>query len=324
MFMLSTDGHRKLPPADCGNCRRQPKSIHDPEACQCLTCHSFYAATTNPDRFDQILQKVPHGHLAIRTGRRSRLLVVDAEAHAQTGECSGIETLEQWNAAVGGWSLPHTLTAESVSGGLHLFYRIPDGVGYIKSGRVLAGVDIKADGGLVGAVSGTSSRRWKDTKVKIAEVPPEMIAWLTGGKRRAVGGVGGVGGKGDSTGVNYRRPGYDYKRFLVEGCPDGYRNDFMNDLLFRKRKDGADIDELLDVAQRHWSRFPQPPAARWEMPWYEIVDMAERVFCEVEPDMIPGYGERWLTANNTLNPKQGEVRKIGGVSLVRRSRAGGQ
>lgn len=319
VFMLSTDGHRKLPPADCPRCWRQPKSTHDPEACECLTCHSFYAATTDLDRFDQILAKVPHGHLAIRTGGRSRLLVVDAESHAQEGECSGLETLESWEAAVGGWSLPQTLSARSANGGLHLYLKLPDDVGYVKGGRVLAGVDIKADGGLVGAVSGIGSRAWVDPSVRVAEVPEVMISWLTGGKRSRVG-SGGAGGTGG--GVGYRRPGYDYQRFLVDGCPDGYRNDFMNDLLFRNRKNGLSVGELLDVARRHWLRFPQPPAARWEMPWHEIVDMAERVFCEVEPDMIPEYGERWLAAGRSLKPQPGEVRKIGNVTMVRRSRSG--
>lgn len=287
VFMLSTDGYRKLPPKDCPACYRQPKVTHDPEACACLTCHGFYAATTDRDRFDRILAKISHGHLAIRTGQRSRILVVDAESHSTEDEQSGLQTLDEWESWVrdsnnDAWSLPTTLEARSVNGGIHKFYRIPAGCGYIKSGRVLPGVDIKADGGYVGAVSGIGNRTWTDPSVKIATAPPAMIDWLHGGKRR------GPGSGGGSSGPSYKSPGYDFKKFVAEGCPDGHRNNFINELLFRERKNGTDLHRMLMIAQVHWSKMAQLSKgnARWEMPWHEVVDMAERVFAEVEPETI--------------------------------------
>ena len=69
VFML---GRTKRPVA---NCPRLPESrrdpAHDRERCSCLTCHGFYAATTDPDRVAAIVAAVPAGQLALRTGAAS-------------------------------------------------------------------------------------------------------------------------------------------------------------------------------------------------------------------------------------------------------------
>ena len=46
VFLL---GRNKRPLANCSACpkERQP-GAHNPQACRCLTCHGFYAATRDP------------------------------------------------------------------------------------------------------------------------------------------------------------------------------------------------------------------------------------------------------------------------------------
>ena len=46
VFLL---GRTKRPVANCPACpKADAEPSHDPEACRCLTCHGFYAATRDP------------------------------------------------------------------------------------------------------------------------------------------------------------------------------------------------------------------------------------------------------------------------------------
>ncbi|GHJ47450.1 hypothetical protein Cs7R123_47920 [Catellatospora sp. TT07R-123] len=78
VFML---GRSKRPVALCTGCEtaRQERKPHDPQSCGCLTCHGFYAASTDPDRIAAMMRAVPRGLLAIRTGAPSGLVVVDVD-----------------------------------------------------------------------------------------------------------------------------------------------------------------------------------------------------------------------------------------------------
>ena len=131
-------GRSKRPVANCPTCRHAPtEGAHDRETCGCLTCHGFYAATTDPDRLTAILTTIPDGLLAIRTGAVSGRVVIDIDPRH------------------GGRLDPAlmTPTAAVQSGGAdsgwHLHYRHPGP--YLPSrplpGHV--GVDVKADGGYV-------------------------------------------------------------------------------------------------------------------------------------------------------------------------------
>ena len=131
-------GRSKRPVANCPTCRHAAtESAHDREACGCLTCHGFYAATTDPDRLTAILTAIPDGLLAIRTGAISGRVVIDIDPRH------------------GGHLDPDLMTPTAAvrSGGAdsgwHLHYRHPGP--YLPSrplpGHV--GVDVKADGGYV-------------------------------------------------------------------------------------------------------------------------------------------------------------------------------
>jgi len=143
VFVLSSG---KVPVKNCKPCHDAPPD-HGSETCPCLTCHGFYAATTDPDRVRAMVKAHPRGLLAIRTGRVSGLVVVDVDPRS-----GGVET---HNALQDAGFLPGTLSADTASGGWHLYYAHPGGQSRIK--ELGPGVDVKADGGYVLAPPSRSS-----------------------------------------------------------------------------------------------------------------------------------------------------------------------
>ncbi|GAA3962854.1 hypothetical protein Aau02nite_81820 [Amorphoplanes auranticolor] len=161
-------GRTKRPVANCSAC---PKAAddpsHDPQACDCLTCHGFYAATTDPDRIAAMLAAVPRGLLAIRTGTASGLAVVDIDPR------NGGRPIAEL--------MPPTRCVRSGSGGWHLYYRHPGGtLAANLDHRGHPGIDIKADGGYVVAPPSIHPDtgivyRWVGDR-PVVEMPPPLLA----------------------------------------------------------------------------------------------------------------------------------------------------
>jgi hypothetical protein len=158
-------GRTKRPVANCHPCRIAGDE-HDPRSCDCLTCHGFYAASTDPHRIAAMLHAVPAGLLATRTGAVSGLVVVDIDpAHGGTLDKS---------------LMTPTATVATGGGGWHLYYRHP---GVPVPSRPLpgrSGVDIKADGGYVVAPPSRHPRtgrpyRWVGGR-DVNEMPPALLA----------------------------------------------------------------------------------------------------------------------------------------------------
>ncbi|GID94559.1 bifunctional DNA primase/polymerase [Amorphoplanes digitatis] len=159
-------GRSKRPVANCPACPKvEDDPSHDPEACGCLTCHGFYAATCDPDRIRAMQAAVPAGLLALRTGTVSDRVVLDIDPR------NGGTVLRDL--------MPATRCARSGSGGWHLHYRHPGGrlAGKL---RGHPGIDVKADGGYVVAPPsihpGTRQPyRWTGGRAEV-EMPPPLIA----------------------------------------------------------------------------------------------------------------------------------------------------
>lgn len=301
VLLLSTDSSGgKIPPRNCHECQwKSPTYVkHSGADCDHLLCHGVYSATHDKIRFGKMLEKLPHGQLAIRTGQASRLLVIDAEAHSKKeGEPTGLDVLDNWQTWVqSDWGLPETLSSRSVSGGIHLYYRIPVGV-EIGSGRILPNVDVKAEYGYVGAVSGQTSRAWIDSTTPVADAPAELLQWLQTAKR-----MGTTGGSGGGS----RPDGYDFHAFLKDGCPDGHRDYFFNDLAFRLRKKNTPRDIYEQQVWEAWQACEQPPLAIYEMPWEHVQYKLERVWSTVEPDP-PNPGISWA-----INAMESAARRLAG------------
>lgn len=172
VFMLARS---KRPVANCPNCPPDQGDGHDREACPCLTCHGFYAASTDPQRVAAIVAAVPAGQLALRTGAASGTVVVDVDpAHG------GRETM---NTLIGGGLLPPTAYVVTGSGGLHLYYRHPGQPVPCSQGKpgvgLGPGIDVKADGGYVVLPPSVHPRtgrpyRWM-AGLAIEEMPPALV-----------------------------------------------------------------------------------------------------------------------------------------------------
>ncbi|WP_308208556.1 bifunctional DNA primase/polymerase [Paractinoplanes aksuensis] len=163
VFLL---GRTKRPVANCPACpKADADPSHDPETCTCLSCHGFYAATTDPDRLRAMHAAVPGGLLAIRTGRPARIVVVDIDPR------NGGRPLPEL--------MPPTRCARTGSGGWHLYYRHPGGALAAKL-HGHPGIDLKADGGYVVAPPsihpGTRQPyRWVGDR-PVVEMPPPLLA----------------------------------------------------------------------------------------------------------------------------------------------------
>jgi hypothetical protein len=166
VFML---GRSKRPVANCDDC---PRDAHDPAACGHLTCHGFYAASTDPERIAQIVAAVPGGQLAVRTGAVSGLVVVDVDP-AHGGDASLAELVARE-------VVPRTLWVRTGSGGVHLYYRHPGREIGSRPMPGRAGIDVKADGGYVVLPPSIHHRThqpytWGEGPGDPIEMPPALI-----------------------------------------------------------------------------------------------------------------------------------------------------
>ncbi len=158
-------GRSKRPVANCRACQA---GGHDRTACRCLTCHGFYAATRDPARLAAMLDIVPRGLLAVRTGRVSGLLVVDVDP--RNGG--------QLDRAL----MPPTAAVATGGGGWHLYYRHP-GTRTLTALPDRAGIDLKGDGGYVTAPPSVhpdtrKPYRWAGDH-PVNEMPPALRAAVT-------------------------------------------------------------------------------------------------------------------------------------------------
>jgi hypothetical protein len=133
-FVLSPT---KMPIANCERCRTEHITPAQMEACECLTCHGFYAGTLDVARVEEMFRLHPRGLLATRTGAVSGTAVVDVDAP------HGLPTMRQF---IADGLLPRTVV-QRTGGGYQLVYKHPGGGTRIMSGagKGGTGVDVKAD-----------------------------------------------------------------------------------------------------------------------------------------------------------------------------------
>jgi hypothetical protein len=270
VFVLAVDDTGgKVPARQCDHCREKHTTPELKEACTCLLCHGFYAATDDLARVATMYARLPDGHLAVRTGRVSNLLVLDVEPTNRLGENNprdwgrlpaGLDVLDHWEEWVpGGWSLPTTLTARSVSGGIHLYFRYPD-VKVPTGGYVLPNIEVKSDGNYVGVPCGGTGRVLTNV-APIASMPLELVALLTIVKRVG-GGSGGNGHIGAAGGGDQLPP---TEEFIARGLGwfTGSRNRDAYRLACRLWMKLADESDVLDVVRRCWDATPNQSGSSW-------------------------------------------------------------
>lgn len=302
VFVLGAD---KKPLGNCGDCpshRAVDKTgeRHDAEVCECLTCHGFYAGTRDLARIQLMLERHPHGLLAIRTGMASGIVVIDAESSRDNpNEPTGVEVLDDWESWVTDkngetWTLPPTLRQRTGSGGIHLVYRLPPGMTVKSRGRVLPSVDVKAEGGYV-AVPPGANREWLGDLNDVTDPSPQLLSWLQTARGSSRGRSPLGGRDGDRPG------GYDFDAFVRDGCPAGQRDEFVNEFCFRLRKNGTPKELATEALRLAFEKMEQPPGNEYS--WDDCLMKVSRVWDTVEDDDPNAQRQQARTATATLEPE---------------------
>jgi hypothetical protein len=106
------------------------------------TKNGFKDATNDPQKVRAIWRKLPHASIGLPTGKETNFVVVDPDGP------TGQQSLKALEAAHG--VLPETRWVETGrEGGLHGWFRWPDGFDHVTSHRIAPDLDIKGDGGYV-------------------------------------------------------------------------------------------------------------------------------------------------------------------------------
>lgn len=178
VFALSAG---KTPLALCDTCPPHGPD-HDGEACDCLTCHGYLAASVDRDRITAMFAPDPRRLVAIRTGAPSGTVVIDVDP--RSGGAATFAGLDDRGL------LPSTPYATTGGGGLHLLYRHPGGRVPCGVGKLGPGVDVKSDGGYIVAAPsrhpGTGRLyAWADNgrpgyplSYELAPLHPEVLAMV--------------------------------------------------------------------------------------------------------------------------------------------------
>ncbi|MEU9803517.1 bifunctional DNA primase/polymerase [Streptomyces sp. NPDC051000] len=198
----------KTPVPNCSDC---PTGRHAPQECPCHPrggwCHGFHAATTDPDTVRRWWGRDPEPGIGVSCGPAG-LVVVDVDAHGAlvpdrrsllpgipidervdlTGLGSGYDTLAllaAYRSAPNPCEDPSTLRVRTPSGGMHIWYRAPQGGPRFRcssgsSAKVALAwqVDVRAVGGYIVAPS-TRTTAGVYEPLPGARVPAALPLWLT-------------------------------------------------------------------------------------------------------------------------------------------------
>jgi putative DNA primase/helicase len=125
-------------------------------------------ATTDPTTIREWWEVWPSANLAVATGAKPGVVVVDVDVGPQKPGDLSIDMLQKEFG-----SAPKTFAARTGSGGLHLFFRHP-GTHVPNGGNVLPGIDVRADGGYVIAAPSSPSRAasyWRQARLFPSDRP---------------------------------------------------------------------------------------------------------------------------------------------------------
>lgn len=209
-------GH-KTPRPGCGRCRLSSTQYvpHAAAGCPCIEqgrwCHGFYAATVEPERIDRWWSEQPVPGVGVSTGAAG-LVVVDVDCHVdgpveaervlpgfEVSEedarrvRTGLDTLMLLARLAEGPEAVEdmrTLTVQTPSGGLHLWFTAPRNTRWASSaggdhdGRALGWqLDVRAQGGYIVA-PGTRTDAGVYRALGDVRVPALLPSWLAGALQR--------------------------------------------------------------------------------------------------------------------------------------------
>jgi Bifunctional DNA primase/polymerase, N-terminal/AAA domain len=144
------------------------------------TRHGFLDGSTDPAVIGEWWERWPDANIAIVTGARSRLIVLDIDPRHD-----GDKSLAKLEKKYG--PLPVTWMVRSGGGGWHLYFLLPEGV-HCPSREIAPGLDVKADGGMIIAPGSLhqSGQRYELAESAIPPVPcPDWLLKLAQEKPQA-------------------------------------------------------------------------------------------------------------------------------------------
>ena len=205
-----------------------------------------------PPTHSQAIAWAHAGNIGLRTGRVSRLVVIDLDI-AKGGDADRL-------------GLPPTVTVLTGGGGRHFYFRHPGGKVPNSVGRLGPHVDVRGDGGqavFVGSVHPHTGRPYawaagrSPEDVSAAALPRDILRQLTGGLRgnsaNCANSANYLSGVGMSSA--YGRAALDGEVLGVQTAPYGTRNDRLNRAAYRLGQLIADghLFELEVVLRLLWA-----------------------------------------------------------------------
>lgn len=218
MHVFRLQPGKRIPASGCDSCRTSSSYYdgHHASECLCLrngwterdgskvaaTCHGAHAATTDPEAIRYWWGDAPTAGIGINLGK-SGLVMIDIDAHVGQAPAydklipgvtlpkwvTGLRINDGWDTlgilsavrdAQDPWNNPGTIKVSTPSGGLHIWYRVPDADRWKSvDGKLAWQVDIKT-GPAFAVAPGTRV----DGKGSYSPVGPwgdgpgEMPAWL--------------------------------------------------------------------------------------------------------------------------------------------------
>jgi hypothetical protein len=141
-----------------------------------LTRRGHIDATSDPRKIHLWWKRWPNANIAVPTGGRSGVLVLDVDHPA------GLDALEAEHG-----QLPETRTHSSGSGGMHLIFTYPEGSEIRNSaGKLGEGLDVRGEGGYIIVPPSRTTRPYEVLDaLPLADTPPWLIETLAEPKRTA-------------------------------------------------------------------------------------------------------------------------------------------
>jgi len=139
-----------------------------------LTKRGHIDATTDPRKIHMWWKRWPNANIAVPTGGRSGVLVVDVDHPAS------LDALEAKHG-----QFPETRTHSTGSGGMHLIFAYPEGSDIRNSaGKLGEGLDVRGEGGYIIVPPSRTTRPYEVLDaLPLADTPPWLRETLTERKR---------------------------------------------------------------------------------------------------------------------------------------------
>ncbi len=243
-----------------------------------LTAHGFHDATTDPERIRAWWSRWPNANIGMPTGKRSGKIVVDVDP-----KHGGYDSLMDLDER--GHRLPPTATVQTGGGGVHHYFKCPEGVEIRNSESKLGpGLDIRGEGGYVIVPPSVTEGPYEVLhKRPPAETPDWLIERLTAPSRTPESNVATIPrrAKADAT---------------LEGpeIVERERNTSLYKIACSLRARGHEREEILEGLERVNRERCSSPLDRGELE--KIAKSASRhapgnASPEVTPEVLEAVGE---------------------------------